>query len=58
MQQGARYIQLPRMRLAVVHEKYWLAIQRKDKLIEFRSSNQTIMLDAGDCLLFAFAMRH
>ena len=46
------------MSLAVVHEKYWLAIQGEDKLIEFRSSNQTIVLDAGDSLLFALAMRH
>ena len=46
------------MRLAVVHEKYWLAILNKDKLIEFRSSNQPILLQAGHSLLFALAMRH
>jgi len=46
------------MRLVVVHEKYWLAILNKDKLIEFRSSKQPILLEAGDSLLFALAMRH
>ena len=58
MQQGPLYIQLPHMRLAVVHEKYWRAILHKDKLIEFRSSKHPTMLDAGNCLLFALAMRH
>jgi hypothetical protein len=43
-QQGARYIQLPHMRLVVVHEKYWLAILHRDKLIEFRSSKQPLLL--------------
>lgn len=46
------------MRLVVVHEKYWLAILHQDKLIEFRSSKQPILLEAGQCLLFARAMRH
>ena len=46
------------MRLVVVHEKYWLAILRKDKLIEFRSSNHAILLNACQCLLFALPMRH
>ena len=55
---GARYIQLPHMRLVVVHEKYWLAILHKHKLVEFRSSKQPILLEAGQCLLFALAMRH
>jgi hypothetical protein len=57
-QQGARYIQLPRMRLVVVHEKYWLVILHRDKLIEFRSSKQLLLLEAGQCLLFARAVRH
>ena len=35
-EQGPRYIKLPHMRLALVHEKYWLAILHKDKLVEFR----------------------
>jgi hypothetical protein len=56
------YIRFLRMRLAVVlavvHEKYWLAILNKDKLIEFRSSRPPILLEAGDSLLFALAMRH
>ena len=46
------------MRLVVVHEKYWLAILHKDKLVEFRSSKQPISLEAGQCILFAVAMRH
>ena len=54
---GARYIQLPHTRLVVVHEKYWLAILHKDKLVEFRSSKQPILVEAGQCLLFALAMR-
>ena len=58
MNQSPGYIRLPRMRLVVVHEKYWLAILNKDKLIEFRSSKQPILLEAGDSLLFALAMRH
>jgi hypothetical protein len=57
-QQGTRYIQLPHMRLVVVHEKYWRAILHKDKLIEFRSSKQPVLLEAGQCLLFARAMCH
>jgi hypothetical protein len=54
----ARYIQLSHMRLVVVFERFWLAILRKEKLIEFRSSNQPILLEAGQCLLFALAMLH
>jgi len=46
------------MRLVVVLEKFWLAILRKDKLIEFRSSNHAILLNACQCLLFALPMRH
>jgi hypothetical protein len=46
------------MRLVVVHEKYWLAILHKHKLVEFRSSKQPILLEAGQCLLFALAIRH
>ena len=57
-QEGARYIQLPHMRLVVVHEKYWRAILHKDKLVEFHSSKQPMLLEAGQCLLFALAMRH
>lgn len=45
--QSPGYIRFPRMRLVVVHEKYWLAILNKDKLIEFRSSNHPILLQAG-----------
>ncbi len=45
------------MRLLVVHEKYWLAILHKDKLVEFHSSKQPMLLEAGQCLLFALAMR-
>jgi hypothetical protein len=52
------YIRFLRMLLAVVHEKYWLAILNNDKLIEFRSSRPPILLEAGDSLLFALAMRH
>jgi hypothetical protein len=46
------------MRLLVVHEKYWLAILHKDELVEFYSSKQPMLLEAGQCLLFALAMRH
>jgi hypothetical protein len=58
MQEGARYIQLPQMRLVVVHEKFWLAILHKDKLREFRSSKQHILLEACQSLLLALAMLH
>ena len=58
MQQGPLYIQLPHMRLAVVREKYWRAILHKDILIEFCSSKHPTRLDAGNCLLFALAIRH
>ena len=58
MQQGPLYIQLPHMRLAVVREKYWRAILHKDILIEFFSSKHPTRLDAGNCLLFALAIRH
>ena len=46
------------MRLIVVFERFWLAILHKEKLIEFRSSNHPILLEAGQCLLFALAMLH
>lgn len=46
------------MRLLVVFEKYWLAILRKDKVIEFRSSNHPVSLSVGQCLLFALSMSH
>ena len=44
------------MRLLVVFAKYWLAIMRKEKVIEFRSSNHPVLLRAGQCLLFALPM--
>lgn len=46
------------MRLLVVFAKYWLAILRKDKVIEFRSSNHPVSLSVGQCLLFALSMSH
>ena len=52
------YIQLPHLRLLVVHEKYWLAILHKDKLVEFRSSRHPTSIKAGHSLLFAVVMRH
>ena len=58
MQDSTRYIQLPQMRLVVVHEKFGLAILHKDKLIIFRSSKQYTQLEAGQCLLLALAMLH
>ena len=54
----SRYIQLPHMRLVVVFERFWLSILHKEKLVEFRSSNHPILLEAGQCLLFALAMLH
>ena len=30
----------------------------RDKLVKFHSSKQPILLEAGQCLLFALAMRH
>ncbi len=39
------------------HGKYWLAILHKDKWVEFHSSKQPMLLEAGQCLLFALAMR-
>ena len=57
-QHGTRYISLPNMRLAVVFEKFWLAILHKNKLVEFRSSKHPTLLESGQCLLFALAMRH
>ena len=57
-QQSLRYIPLPHMRLAVVHNKYWLAILHKVKLVEFRSSRHRTSIKAGHSLLFALAMRH
>ena len=58
LQQGERYIQLPHMRLAVLHEKYWLAILHKTKLVDFRSGKCPILLQAGDCVLFALGVRY
>jgi hypothetical protein len=58
LHQTPGYIRFLCMRLTVVHEKYWLAILNKDKLVEFRSSRSPILLEAGDSLLFALAMRH
>ena len=46
------------MRLLVVFAKYWLAVLRKEKVIEFRSSNHPVLLKAGQCLLFALSMSH
>ena len=46
-QQGERYIELSHMRLLVVFAKYWLAIMRKEKVTEFRSSNNPVLLSAG-----------
>ena len=58
-QHGTRYISLPNMRLAVVFEKFWLAILHiENKLVEFRSSKHPTLLESGQCLLFALAMRH
>ena len=56
MQQSARYTRLPNMRLAVVFEKFWLAILQKCKLVEFRSSKHSVSLEAGQYLLFALAI--
>ena len=46
-QQDERYIELSHMRLLVVFAKYWLAIMRKEKVTEFRSSNNPVLLSAG-----------
>jgi hypothetical protein len=46
------------MRLLVVFAKYWLAILRKEKVTEFRSSNHSLLLSAGQCLLFALSMSY
>ena len=58
MSQDARYIQLSRMRLAVLHEKFWLAVRNKEKLVDFRSGSCPIDLEAGDPILFALGVRH
>ena len=44
------------MRLLVVFAKYWLAIMRKEKVTEFRSSNNPVLLSAGLYLLIALPM--
>ena len=58
LHQAPWYIRFLRLLLAVVHEKYWLAILNKEKLVEFRSNRPPILLEAGDSLLFALAIRH
>lgn len=58
MSQDTRYTALPRMRLAVLHKKYWLAVRNKEKLVDFRSGSCPIDLEAGDIILFALGVRH
>ena len=47
LSRDTRYIDLARMRLAVLHKKYWLAIRNKEKLVDFRSGSCPIDLEAG-----------
>ena len=58
LSRDTRYIDLARMRLAVLHKKYWLAIRNKEKLVDFRSGSCPIDLEAGDPILFALGVRH
>ena len=51
LSQDTRYIDLARMRLAVLHKMYWLEIRNKEKLVDFRSGSCPIDLEAGDPIL-------
>lgn len=58
LSRDTRYIDLARMRLAVLHKKYWLAIRNSEKLVDFRLGSCPIYLEAGDPILFALGVRH
>ena len=44
---------LTHCRLTVVAKKYWDAFSKREKLVEFRSGNQTVALTEGMLLLFS-----
>lgn len=56
LSRDTRYIDLARMRLAVLHKKYWLAIRNSEKMVDFRSGSCPIYLEAGDPILFALGV--
>ena len=55
---GERYIKFPCFRLIVVLWRFWHAILYKQKLVEFRSSKQSIRYEPGMHLLFALGAKH
>ena len=48
-----RCVDLTHCRLTVVAKKYWDAFSKREKLVEFRSGNQTVALTEGMLLLFS-----
>ena len=48
-----RCVDLTHCRITVVAKEHWEAFNRQDKLVEFRSGNQTVALSKGMLLLFS-----